>query len=107
MKKHIKSEHKVAKYELDLHKALIFLSEEEVEQLKTMVQPRQERFGESGLLETNTNIFKVKESTSSSKVALPDVPVNVIKIYSRTSTVDKDHCASKHQVILTEEAAQD
>ena len=80
----------MAKYELDLHIALIFLSEEEVEQLKTMVLPRQERFGECGLLETNINIFKVKEPTSSSKVALPEIPVTVNEIPSRTSTVEKD-----------------
>ena len=80
----------MAKYELDLHIALIFLSEEEVEQFKTMVQPRQERFGECGLLETNINIFKVKEPTSSSKVALPEIPVTVTEISSRSSTVEKD-----------------
>ena len=80
----------MANYELELHIALIFLSKEEIQQLKAKIKPRQVRFRESGLLESNTNMFKVQEPTSLIKVVVPELPVTVTNIPFKASTKQEE-----------------
>ena len=64
LKKHIKNEHDVVKYVIDLYLAVNLLTPEEEEQLVQMTKPRLENFRKTGALDTKESIFAANLSES-------------------------------------------
>ena len=64
LKKHIKTEHDVVKYVIDLYLAVNLLTPEEEEQLVQMTKPRLENFRKTGALDTKESIFAANLSES-------------------------------------------
>ena len=57
MRKHIKSEHEVVKYKLELNLAMALLTEKEAEEMITRMKDRLDSFQETGVLDTSKDLF--------------------------------------------------
>ena len=57
LKKHIKSEHEVVKYKLELNLAMALLTEKEGEEMVRRIKDRLDGFQETGILDISKNIF--------------------------------------------------
>ena len=63
LRKHIKAEHEVVKYKLDLNLAIALLTEDEVEELVKRVKDRLDGFQKTSTLDTSKAIFNHKETS--------------------------------------------